>query len=151
MQETLKGFMESLTPLQAVLEHALSHSGYIESGDISSLEYDPKDPEQAFIADGLEKILYKLDMAYSDLMYLSRPIAEQGTLYKKENGRYQLGDTELTSGSCIEVLIYDEWQESRIWKYTRVEYNGEDYYLTAAPEQPLQGIEARIRERSRKI
>lgn len=148
MQKTLADFMSNTSTLQAALGYALETSGYIESGDVTGLQYDTDDAEQLFIADELEKILYSLDAAYSGLEYLKSPVKAQGRLYKKDNGRYNIEDIELTSGSRIEVLLYDDWREQQLWKLTAVEHNGEDYYITVAPEKALAGIEARIRERS---
>lgn len=48
---------------------------------------------------------------------------QRGHLIKKDNGRYGVIVTELTSGQPIEVFINDKLYKGRL------EHNGKDYYF----------------------
>ncbi len=52
-----------------------------------------------------------------------------GQIHQNERGRFEIDDYELTSGDCIEVLIYDGQDNTVKWIDTRIEHNGSDYYL----------------------
>jgi hypothetical protein len=67
-------------------------------------------------------------------------------LEKLADGRYICDGYELTSGYRLEVLIYDENEECYRWVATRIEHNGEDYYLVGLRDASLASIRERIRE-----
>lgn len=52
-----------------------------------------------------------------------------GQIHKNERGRFEIDNYELTSGDCIEVLIYDGLDNTTKWIDTRIEQNGDTYYL----------------------
>lgn len=87
----------------------------------------------------------KLGTVVSELEYLKKPIIAEGNLRKNRYGRYEIGEYELSCGYGIEVLIYDDYLESERWVKTRVEHNGDDYYLYSFPKLPMQGLKARVR------
>lgn len=92
------------------------------------------------LEDSLGQIVYQLE-------YLKKQVVAEGILQKNRYGRYELGNYDFTSGSPIEVLIYDEHYEVDRWVKTRVEHNGEDYYLydRSISKVPMQGLKARVR------
>ncbi len=52
-----------------------------------------------------------------------------GQIHLNEKGRFEIDTYELTSGDCVEVLIYDGQDNKTKWIDTRIEYDGERYYL----------------------
>lgn len=73
---------------------------------------------------------------------LGKPVKAQGHLQKQPNGRYELDGIELSSGYPVEV--YDE--EDELFWSTRLEHNGEDYYLVALGRTtPIEGRLCRLR------
>ena len=88
---------------------------------------------------------YRLDEVHRQLEYLALPVRYSGQLHLQENGRYKLGEYELTSGSSVEVLLYDEWEEVYKWVASRIEHNGESYYLVGHTDTALEGLKARKR------
>lgn len=103
-----------------------------------------------YLRDSWNQIEDHLSKAAFDIFRISSPIGEEGILTKNSSGRYQLPSGEyFTSGSGIEVLIdKSEDKEDHYWAYSRIEHNGNDYYLTKFPEYPLLGMCARVREGS---
>ncbi|MFD1428490.1 DUF488 family protein, N3 subclade [Kroppenstedtia sanguinis] len=78
--------------------------------------------------------------------YLQKPVVAEGFLRKNERGRYEIDDRfEFTSGQSIEVLISDPDFDETAWVKTRVEHNGQDYYLVGYDEIPMAGLMARER------
>ena len=116
-----------------------------DTGDIESVEYDGTNPEDVMLWYELGRIVDLLDGASRGLRYLDRPIKREGELRKNSCGRYECDGYELTSGSPVEVLVYDDFYERDEWMVTRVEHNGTDYYVVGKPSLNLSGVRARIR------
>lgn len=58
--------------------------------------------------------------------------------------RFQVDEVELTSGDTLEVLVVDGRDNSPKWIETRVEHNGESYYLTGLFGYNPVGLFARV-------
>lgn len=61
----------------------------------------------------IENLESKLELVEERLSYLSKN-AEVGYLYLDEGERYKMNDQTLLSGTHIEMLINDEWDEGRV-------------------------------------
>lgn len=153
--KTIDELTEELKKLNSSLKSIVKASTYSEYDDLSGLEYDRTDPEQLFLVEEYRGILDKLESVSRSISYLQQPIAYSGKLTKQENGRYSCGEYELTSGSGLEVLEPCELLNSEgvfvdgyRWTSTRLEHNGNDYYLVGVQADSLEGMQARIRERS---
>lgn len=120
---------DRLSVLQSDIKELLDDTGYTDWGDDFVIEKNRKSPDDNFMFDESEKIIRLLDDAYSRMKYLQRPIKFEGVLNNNENGRFVLGSEELNSGSRIEVLIYDEYDDVEKWIITHVEHDGQRYYL----------------------
>ena len=120
---------------------------FIEAEDLSFLDIDKTDSEQLFLTDELRSILDSLEKAYRSISYLSRPIKSSSVLYKNNRGRYEArdGSREYTSGSGIEALVYDDYNECNKWVSTRVEHDGQDYYLVGYKNVGMDGLKTRVR------
>lgn len=152
---TLLEIKEGLDRISGQLTSIIKDSGYEDYGELSGLEYDTEDPESLFLKDELEDALEMLDKVNSGIKALSQPIAVQGQLHKGSNGRYSVEGRELSSGYGLEVLAPTEvttksgdWKTGYKWVATRMEHNGEDYYIVGFADLPLEGLTVRIRERS---
>lgn len=94
----------------------------------------------------LLKLADPLDAAAHNIEFLNKAIVAEGVLYKNSAGRYAINDDYyFTSGSGIEILVYDDMAEHEYWLKTAIEHNGEDYYATARPALPLSNFQARAR------
>lgn len=127
------------------IKEVLRDSGFLEYGELD-IDYDSKDPEQAFLATELQRLLSSLDDAHSRLKYLQLPIEHEGILHMQSNGRYECDGVELTCGSPLEVLVKSPYDDTLEWVSSRIEANN-GYYLVARPDLQLEGQRARIRKR----
>lgn len=110
-----------------------------------------KDPDGRFLRGEIRWMLEKLDDVVRQLAYLDRPIKAEGTLRLMSNGRYSLitstGEEalECTSGTGIEVLLYEDDEDDATWLATRVESTQGGYYLWNASKHPMESMRARVR------
>lgn len=93
-------------------------------------------------------ILYQVQDKISDAYYLlknlDKPVRAEGRLEKQSNGRYQVDGVELTSGSYVE--FFDDDEDGGCYVPSRVEHNGEDYYIVAlGREKSIKGLRVRIK------
>ena len=132
--------------LKCRIDDILNVTTYDEHADLRGLHADRKDSDQLFQLRELQKIMRKLADIGGSIEYLFRPVQETSTLHKDENGEYR---TEkgfyYRSGSLIEVLLQDDSHEVPCWTLTKVEHDGEDYYLVGYEEIPMEGLNVRVR------
>ena len=141
----VRNLKNELNSLNSKITRILRDTGYAEYADLESVEYDGLNPDEAMLWSELCGIVGLLDNASRGLRYLDRPIKREGKLRKNSRGRYECNGYELTSGSPVEVLVYDNFYERDEWMATRVEHNGTDYYVVGKPSLNLSGVRARIR------
>jgi hypothetical protein len=88
----------------------------------------------------------KLSDAKRRLDYLSKPVRFTGTLSRNSGGKYELKNGHYySSGNNIEALINDDDREYPYWIRSRVEHDGEDYYIVGFKDASLEGLTVRIR------
>jgi hypothetical protein len=110
--------------------------------------YDRENPEQRFKSDNARYVIDLLTDAYYRLEWVNKPVIAEGRLVKNDEERYEIEDTSIvfTSGRPLDVWRYDEFDEKYEWVLTRVEHNGEDYYIKAlGREAPIEGLKVRVR------
>ncbi|WP_421385551.1 DUF5348 domain-containing protein (plasmid) [Bacillus salacetis] len=138
-----KEITERLLNLRSGIDSVLKSVDY-ESQNVV-LE-NRQDPDEYFTRNQAQSLLNRLKDINDDMQYLAKPIIEEGVLSKQSNGRYAIsGGSELTSGSLVEVFVYDRWDDSHIWAKTRIEHTNGDYYFYDFEEVTLAG--ARVRRR----
>lgn len=152
----LKTLSEEMEKLKRQIKTVLTIASYPEYDDLSALS-DYNEIRTADARQQLEEyrnILDKLDRIHSTLSYYDRPIREVSRIYRNETGRYETDrGYYFTSGSSIEFLrveqVYNEetdaWEDAEIWTSSRVEHNGNDYYLVGFPNVELSGLKVRVR------
>ncbi len=132
--------------LKSRIDDILSVTTYDEHADLRGLHADHEDSEQLFQLRELQAIMRKLADIGGSIEYLFRPVQESSILCKDENGEYR---TEkgycYRSGSLIEVLLQGEPGEVPCWVQTKVEHDGEDYYLAGYEDIPMEGLRVRVR------
>lgn len=89
--------------------------------------------EEKKIIDYLSNLEDKLCDAEHYIKYYSKE-TKKGNLYQQADGRYAIDEyTYFTSGSPIEMYLYDPYEEKNIWCEGRVESrytdNGSVYYF----------------------
>ncbi len=128
------------------IDDILSVTTYDEHADLRGLHVDRKDSDQMFQLREMRKIMRKLADIGSSIEYLFRPVRETGILHRDENGEYR---TEkgycYRRGSLIEALLQEDSHEAPCWVQTKVEHDGEDYYLMGYEDIPMEGLNVRVR------
>ena len=140
--KTLKKLLSSSYKLEDQINSLNELSGYLYCDDLSMMDIDYTDPDEVMLLNELRGIMEKLNDIKSDLLYLQRPVKAHGKLRLNNNGRYELKGHEFHCGDRIEVKIYDERWE---WCVTRIEHDGDGFYLVGHRDVSLNGISARIR------
>ncbi|ASA21985.1 DUF5348 domain-containing protein [Paenibacillus donghaensis] len=108
--------------------------------------FDRTNPDDLYLRIMFYQIQGKLDDVRRAIRSMVAPVLKEGVLFKRQNGRYELQDgTYFTSGESIEYLLEEPGEDSR-WVSSRIEHNGEDYYLFGRMELPLQGLRVRIKD-----
>lgn len=122
-------------------------STYEQYDDLSGLEMNNEDAEQLLLLDELRCIMDKLSDVEDRISYLSRPIKETSRLHLNECGKYETkGGHFYSCGYGIEALVSDDYHDTPRWTRTRVEHNGERYYLVGCRDVSLDGLTVRVRE-----
>ncbi len=126
--------------LKCRIDDILYVTTYDEHADLRGLHADHKDSNQMFQLREMRRIMEKLADVGGSIEYLFRPVQETSTLHRDENGEYR---TEkgycYRSGSLIEALLQEDSQEAPCWVQTKVEHDGEDYYLMGLKISPWKG------------
>ncbi len=132
--------------LKSRIDDIFNVTAYDEHTDLRGLHVDCKDSDQMFQLRELRKIMRKLVDIGGSIEYLFRPIRETGTLHKGENGEYRMEKGYCyRSGSLIEALLQEDPHEAPCWVQTKVEHDGEDYYLMGYEDISMEGLEVRVR------
>lgn len=110
---------------------------------------DPGSPEDRFFLEALSNLMAPLEDLHEALEYLKAPTHGEYQLERFPNGRYGYFDDHgirhiFTCGSSIEAKITDAHGRPQ-WIRTRMEHDGNDYFLWLHGSVPLAGLT--IRER----
>lgn len=142
----LKDLTMKLKRLSNDIDDILSYSRYRDYDDLSGVDYN-NDSETLLLVEEYKSILNRLEYIADTMEYLDRPIKEQEVLYLNQSERYQIKGSNhyYTSGSRIEFLVYDKWNNVKAWHISSVEHNGTDYYIVGYPSVLLDGLTVRTR------
>ncbi|MCM1192870.1 MAG: DUF5348 domain-containing protein [Acetatifactor muris] len=128
------------------IDDILNATTFDEHADLRGLHADHRDSEQLFQLRELKGIMRKLADIGGSIEYLFRPVRETGTLHRDGNGEYQTGQGyRYRSGSMVEFLLADDSGGVPCWTVTKVEHDGEDYYLMGYEDIPMEGLSVRVR------
>lgn len=109
-----------------------------------NLEDEPTDPEDKYLMDEYYWMMDKLFAVESELDYLRKPVTLEGVLHKNEQGRYEANGREFTSGNSLEAYVFDTVNEEYHWIHSRIEHDGEDYYIVDYSGS-IEGVKVRLR------
>ena len=142
----LERVLKEAAALSSEIEELQKLSSYHNYDDLSGLKIDYTDPEHLLLLDELRLIMEKLSDAKRHIDYLCKPIQFTGTLFRNSRGKYELKNGHYYScGSNIEALVSDDCRESPYWIRSRVEHDGDDYYIVGCKDTSLEGLTARVR------
>lgn len=144
--------MKSLSELNYDFKNLVNKTGIEKYDDLSGVEADWNNPEQCLLVEELRNVMLKISEASGTISYLCKPINGEYVLHKNNRGRYECEVREYTCGRCIEYYAYDDWNGYYRWIVSRVEHDGNDYYIVGSKSIssdqnniPLEGLRVRIR------
>lgn len=152
---TLEELSKELEQLRRQAKAILNQTQFRDYDDLSGMEYKRTDGEALALINEYRDILWKLSDIENTLDYLNQPVDFTDTLILDEAERYQTsnGRRTYTSGSVIEFEYREEvynsekedWEEVVTWRTSRVEHNGERYYIVGYSTIELEGLKVRVR------
>lgn len=155
MAKNIRDIFNEIEELNLKIKQILYHSEFDNYDDLSALNYNNSNPDDLLLLDELRSMLTKLEEISHTINYLSRPVKKEGFLHKNRNGRYEMNGHEFSSGCGIEYLATDDWHcrydengnyvQTPYWCASRVEHNGEDYYIVGTKNIDLERLRVRIR------
>ncbi len=105
------------------------------------------DPDELQLLDEYQAVMRHLCDIYYTLLYQQREIIGEGVLSFNAQGYYEDKYHEYHCGDGIEYYFYDDWDEKYKWRTSRIEHNGNRYYIVGNPNVELNGLRVRHRKR----
>ncbi len=144
--------LKYLSELNSDFKRLVKKTGIDKYYDLSEIEADSNNPDQLLLVEELRKIMLNIYDASYTISYLQKPIKGEYVLHQNSGGRYECSAHEFTCGNCIEYYAYDNWEGHYRWIISRVEHDGDDYYIVNSKSLssdgnnvPLEGLRVRIR------
>ena len=110
------------------------------------VEYDRDNPDEVQKYTVLSRIMDKLDNIRGQLSYLERPVVSTCELvYNPNSDRYECDYHEFHCGDPIEFLYFDDLERYE-WICSRIEHNGDRYYIVGYRNVSLDGLKVRFRQ-----
>lgn len=151
---TFHDVFEQLAAIDNAAASILDASGFHPDEGLAGAVRPLRDPaEDIFLRDQTENMLESLLLFHEDFCYLTSPVSGEYRLEPFPNGRYGFLDREgrthsLSCGSTIEARLHDRYGR-QCWVKSRIEHDGNDYYLWGHLDIPLAGLTIREREVAR--
>lgn len=104
--------------------------------------------QDSFLREQTENLLESLALFHAEFCYLTSPVSGEYQLTLFPNGRYGFFDGNIHTLSCgkaIESKLHDSHGRP-CWVKSRVEHDGNDYFLWGYPGIPLAGLTIRERK-----
>lgn len=144
----INSIMTQASELRVGISRLLRSSTYQQCEDLSGLSINTQDSEQLFLWDQLRYIMDKLADAEDAIRYLELPVDEISHLHKNSSGQYETAEGSVyRCGSPIEALVSNDRHDAPYWTRTRVEHDGEDYYLVGCRDMSMNGLVIRTRKK----
>ncbi len=121
--------------------------GYVDGNEYDNLDFDSTNPDEIFLEKQMSKIFYMYECSQNLFEYLDIEIKYESKLFLNDDGRYETekGDY-FTYGSIIEYLSNDDrYSDYPFWRKSRVESDGNEYYIVDEPKVSLSGLLVRVR------
>lgn len=133
--------------LREEIESFLRDTKYIEQEQVYIPDLIPT-AESLYEQDQLDRFCHELEEAYYQIKRLNAQVVKEGKLHLGANGRFWLGNEELTCGRSVE-LLYDDgrnFYEVESWHAGRIDHDGSRYYFTGKRNLQLEGVTARLKQ-----
>lgn len=146
---TVKELDTMLRKLGIGIKEMVEVTEYDRYEDWSCIKYFDKitDPDELQLLDEYQTVMRHLCDIYYTLLYQQREIIGEGVLSFNAQGYYEDKYHEYHCGDGIEYYFYDDWDEKYKWRTSRIEHNGNRYYIVGNPNIELNGLRVRLRKR----
>lgn len=140
-------WVQSVKDLQAQMESFFQKTKYIEQEQVIIPDLIPS-ADTLYVQEQLGHFCKELEEAYYQAKRLNAGVEMQGKLKIGYNGRYWLGNEELTCGRSVEILYNDGEHLTSIasWHAGHIEHDGSRYYFSGKHDLNLDGVMARIKQ-----
>lgn len=145
---TIQELDSMLQKLRFPIREAIKKSEFEYCDDLSALkDFDKiKSPDEFQLIDEYRNALNHLCMAYYIIDYLNCPVDEESTLFLNSQGNFECSFRTFHCGDRIEFYCYDEFDEKYKWYISRVEHDGEKYYIVRHRNVNMNGLRVRCRK-----
>ena len=147
---TLHDIFQSLRDIDHEAQTLLSDAGFTSADGIAdSVCLNPDNPDDLFLLDTAVDLMEPFEVLHKELRYLRKPHHGEYTIERFPNGRYGYYDENgydhvFSCGKSLEAKVSDNYGRQR-WVRTRIEHDGDDFYLRGHSSVPLQGLTVRER------
>ena len=151
---TLEDVFCRLHGIDQAAQALIREAGFsFDTGFAEDITLPPDNPDTRFLKESIELLLDPLEEMHSLLSYLETPASPEYVLEKFQNGRYGYRNgngsrREFSCGQTLEARIMDSCGCLR-WVKTRIEHDGDDYFLIGHGNIPLAGLT--VRERRQRV
>lgn len=151
---TLKDVFSRLHEIDQAAQALVREAGFsFDTGSAQNVSFAPEGPDTRFLKESVELLLDPLGEMHSLLSYLETPASPEHVLERFNNGRYGYRDgngsrREFSCGQTLEARITDS-SGCLLWVKTRMEHDGDDYFIMGHRSVPLTGLT--VRERRQRI
>ena len=145
---TVQELNSILSNLNAEIQNVIHRTAFGEYEDWSGIRdfENITDPNELQLLDEYKTVMQKLTYINSAITYMNRPVIQGSTLFLNAQGNYEDEYHIYHCGDSIEFYFYDEWNEKYKWRESRIEHNGERYYIVGNPNVELNGLSVRYRK-----
>lgn len=141
----LSELKERVFELNTDIKYLMKETGFESYEELDRVKFDQDDINERFLIKEFTSIISKLESVSRDISYLDAAIGEEYTLHKNSYGRYETPEHEYSCGNTIEFKYYDDFDERDKWTVSRVEHNGDDYYIVGHRSLIMEGLTVRHR------
>lgn len=145
---TIQELDEMLQKLRLPIREVIKETEFECCDDLSALKNFDKitSPDEFQLVNEYRNALNHLCNAYWIIDYLSRPVDEESMLFLNSQGNFECSFHTFHCGDGIEFYCYDEYDEKYKWCTSRVEHDGEKYYIVRHRNINMNGLRVRHRK-----
>lgn len=140
----LECLLNKMNGLSAKIDELNAVSQYLEYDDLSGMDIDYNDPNELLLKTELIGIMEKLNDVRSTLKYLNSPVLSEGQMFLNTQNCYELKGKNGKVYHCGDIIEFKD-PFNNCWTVSRIEHNGNDYYIVGYKELSLQCLRVRNR------
>ena len=146
---TIQELDEMLRKLRPQICEVIKKTEFEDCNNLFTLKDSEKitNPDEFQLIEEYTDALSHLCKTHQILDYLHCPVDEESTLFLNSQGNFECSFHTFHCGDRIEFYLYDVDYESYKWCTSRVEHDGEKYYIVGHRNVDMNGLRVRNRKR----